>query len=171
MRHGGTQSSLHKVISLKPRIVVKEEFKVMGIKRRIHVRGQEFVQLWENFIARIPEIENAINSKCSYNFCLYEPDFKIQDMSDDVKIDFLACVEVSNFSVVPADMVTKVVSQQKYAIFYSDNSRKIYNYIFGEWARNSDYELAEADDFEYYDHRYNPRDIDRSTFRIYVPIK
>ena len=122
-------------------------------------------------MARIPEIKNTVNTDWSYSFCLYESDFNIQDMSDNVEIDFLAGVEVSDFESIPTGMTTKLVPTQKYAVFTSDNSRKIYNYIYGDWARNSGYELAETDDFECYDLRYNPGDLAHSRLEIYVPIK
>lgn len=155
----------------EPRIVTKEEFKVVGVAKRVQIDSDQAMQLWQGFIKRIGDIKNKLKPNVSYSICKYDPNFSIQDMSEHTQLDIMACVEVDSLDNIPQGMTSKKIPTQKYAVFTTGDRSSAYEYIYGDWAYNSGYELAEADDFECYDESYNPDDPKHCQFDIYIPIK
>lgn len=92
---------------MKPELINKNEFKVIGMKitcdwSKLHT---EMPKLWKSFNERIGEIDNIIND-CTIDICLQV-----------VENDFtqLICVEVSDLSNIPEGMTGMVIPSQSYA--------------------------------------------------------
>ncbi len=121
------------------------------------------------------EIKNRINEKVCYGICTYEPGFITNDFTEETVFTTIAGVEVSEISSIPEGMTSRIMPTQKYAVFVHkgslDNLRHTYEFIYNTWAAKSEFEIAEADDFELYDERFNPMDDENSEIDIYVPIK
>ena len=64
-----------------------------------------------------------------------------------------------------------------YAVFAHkgslDKLGETYDFIYNEWVKNGEYELISDYDFEYYDERFNHKDMNdpESTMFIYIPVK
>ncbi|WP_432666172.1 AraC family transcriptional regulator [Wukongibacter baidiensis] len=156
-------------ITLKPKIVEKSEFKIIGMKYYGSNKNNEIPELWSEFIKRINEIKNRVELKTTLGVCEYVP-----NMIDDSEFSYIACVMADSLDEVPDDMVGQVVAKNKYAVFtHRGATEKLgdtYEYIHGTWLPKSGYELAPAHDFELYDERFNPSS-EESEMDIYIPIK
>lgn len=157
--------------SMGPKIVTKEEFKIIGIERRINIDRVQVLELWDDFKKRALEVKNRAHDKALYSICKYDPNFSIQNLSESTQLDLLMGVEVIDIDDIPKDMVSKKIPTQRYALFRVTDQNKAYEYIYGEWSYNSKYSLAEADDFERYDEQYDPHNPSNKEFEIYIPIK
>lgn len=149
---------------MKPKIVHKDEFKVVGIPYYGDNSNGEIPQIWGVFFKRINEIKNIVDPEISYGVC--DP-----EVSEDGKFHYTVCVEVSSFEDVPEGMVTKTIPGGRYAVFtYNGPIEKIsefYRSIYKEWMPNLEYEVEFRPDFEYYDKRF----CEKGELDIYVPIK
>lgn len=156
-------------ITLKPTIVEKSEFKVIGMKYYGTNNNNEIPELWGKFVKRIGEIKNRVEPKTSLGVCEYVP-----NLTDESQFSYIACVEVSSFDEIPEGMVSEVVTTNKYAVFThkgsTDRLGDTYEYIYGTWLPKSEYEPAPAHDFELYDERFNSGS-ENSEMDIYIPIK
>ncbi len=163
------------VKAMEPKIEVKKEFKVVGMRGSTTLKNNVIPQMWTNFFPRMAEIKNRINYDSSYGICECS-DMDLPQFTDETPFNELVCVEVKNFNDIPAGMVSKIIPSQKYAVFTHrgplDNLRQTYDYIYKTWLPSSGHEIAcKMDDFECYDARFKGVDNPGSEFDIYVPIK
>jgi len=84
----------------------------------------------------------------------------------------MAAVQVDSLEDIPLEMVGKTIPANDYAVFSHkkgvDSLHVTYEHIYGCWLPNSGYELAGPYDLEYYDHRFNPDDLEDSEMFIYL---
>jgi len=162
-------------ITMEPKIITKESFKVVGMEGKTTLKNNKIPGLWHKFMRVIGEIKNRINNNVAYGICECVSEFDAKNFNEDTEFTELVCVEVSKFDNIPEGMVGRTLQTQKYAVFTHrgplTNLRSTYDYIYGTWLKNSGYEIAEADDFEYYDERFNPVSQEDSEFDIYIPVK
>ncbi|MCD4785990.1 MAG: GyrI-like domain-containing protein [Candidatus Eremiobacteraeota bacterium] len=161
---------------MKPKIVTKESFKVIGMERKFTLNNNTIPQLWDDFMPRFHEIKNKVNPDVAYGICESgDVDVTIENMSKDTEFNEVVCFEVSNFDDVPDGMVTRTIPAHKYAMFTHkgelSNLSHTYDYIFGEWLTKSGYDIADNFDFELYDERFNLKDQKNSEIDVYLPIK
>ena len=151
-------------------IIDREELKVVGIKIRTTVDNSKIPQLWNYFVPRIDELSEVAVPECSLGICLYEG----EEFVDGEEFSYLAAVVVKNDSMIPEGMEYYVIPKTKVAVFThtgsTDNLAETYNYIFEEWLPQSGYQVAEADDLEWYDNRFTYGSED-SQMDIHIPIK
>lgn len=155
-------------IALEPKIMNKDEFKIIGMKYYGANQNNEIPNLWGDFSTRITEIQNRVNSGVTMGLCEYVP-----NLTDESKFSYIACVEVDALVEIPDGMVGKIVSTNQYAVFtHKGPAKKLgetYEYIYGNWLLKSDYEPIEAHDFELYDQRFT--DDENSEMEIFIPIR
>jgi AraC family transcriptional regulator len=170
---------LENSITMKPKIVTKDEFKIVGLKcsttLKDNAENRTIPKLWQGFIPRMSEVKNAVNPKESYGICLNDSTFDLKEFSDEEEYEYLAGLEVPDFDNMPEGMITRVIPKQKYAVFTHkgslDKLSKTYDYIYGTWAAKGEEKIADADDFELYDERFDAQNPENSEMDIYVPIK
>lgn len=154
---------------MKPRIVEKPSFTVVGLKCTSTLKENHIPELWNEFIPRIREIQNQANQNVTIGLC----EFCMNPYDDE--FTYMACTPVINVKEVPDGMEVKTVSAQKYVVVTHKGSVETlgdaYDYIYAIWLPKSGYELAEADDFEWYDERFLGPDHEESEVDIYVPIQ
>jgi AraC family transcriptional regulator len=96
------------------------------------------------------------------------------DMDDDGNFDYLAGVEVSGFSDLPAEFARLRIPPQRYAMFaHREHVSTIHNVgmtIWTKWLPESGYEAVDAPFFEYYDEEFDGR-TGLGGFQIWIPIK
>ncbi|HOT76529.1 MAG TPA: AraC family transcriptional regulator [Candidatus Wallbacteria bacterium] len=162
------------VKAMEPKIVVKKEFKVVGMRGQTCLKNNVIPKMWENFFPRMGEIINRINKDTAYGICECS-DIGETQFNDETLFNELVCVEVDRFDAIPKAMVCKTIPEQKYAVFTHRgplyNLRQTYDYIYKTWIPTSGYQMAFKDDFELYDGRFKGIDDPGSEFDIYVPIK
>lgn len=156
-------------ITLKPKIVEKSEFKVIGLKYFGANNNNEIPNLWRKFFERIKEIKNRVELKTSLGVCEY-----VSNLTNESEFGYIACVEVNSLNEIPKGMVGEIVTSNKYAVFthrgLSDTLGDTYEYIYSTWLPKSGYELAPSHDFELYDERFD-LESENSEIDIYIPIK
>lgn len=156
---------------MEPRIIHKDEFKVIGMKYVGKNQFGEISQLWMDFNPRISEIHNLSP----------DPDFGdvafglcscVQGAEPGV-FEYLACLPVSSIEEVPEGMVGKVVPEQAYVMVEAKGIKEIgsaYEFILKKWFPSSGYSAGDGPDFELY-----PEDFDiqnpESPVLIFFPVK
>ena len=155
-------------VNVEPKIVKRKAFKVVGLKYYGNDPKNNCPKLWQEFMKRIGEIRNALPVMESYGLmCTGEEDFV------DGKFDYIASVSVSDLDNIPEGMVGAEIPEATYAVFTHkgrlDTLQETYEYIYGNWFQNSEYEPLGLNEFELYDDRFTGEE--SSQFDIYIPLK
>jgi len=166
--------TLKEQTSMQPKIITIDEFKVVGLRGYSSISNNRIPALWTIFMPRTGEIKNISQPMKCYGICENIPDYKMAEFTNDTEFAELVSVGVSDFDDIPEGMVTKVIPKAEYAVFTHKGSlstlRNTYDYIYGTWIPNSEYEFASTDDFELYDERFKGVDNPESELDIYIPI-
>jgi AraC family transcriptional regulator len=96
------------------------------------------------------------------------------NMDDNGNFDYLAGVEVSGFSDLPAEFARLRIPAQRYAIFtHREHVSTIHSVgmtIWTKWLPDSGYEAVDAPFLEYYDEEFDGR-TGMGGYQIWIPIK
>jgi len=154
---------------MKPEIVEKEGFTLVGMKYEGKNDNGEIPLLWYNFFLRLKEIKNRVNNSVSYGY-----DTWTEKINETGEFTYIAGVEVEDDTCVPEDMVCIKVPGNKYAVFTMDSIiedvGKTVGEIYSKWLPEAGLQLADNYDFEYYNENFKPND-ENSKLYFYVPIK
>jgi len=152
-------------------ITERTALKVVGMLIRTTMKENKIPQLWNDFLAREDEISEIVVPECSLGICLNEG---ISDFDENTEFSYLACKVLKTGCMIPQGMVSMNIPACLCAVFTHrgslDNLSETYDYIYNTWLEESDYELAEEDEIEWYDSRFkfgNPE----SEMDIHIPIK
>ncbi len=151
---------------LIPKIVLEKEFKIVGMKKTVKPGSASIRSLWDDFSTRKCEIANTMTKEDILGICEYMP-----DITDESEFEYLAGVEVADFTHIPEGMITKTIPLSKYAVFTHKGKmselKATYENIYGRWLPLSGIKLAEADTIEIYSLKNNQE----STLDIYIPLQ
>lgn len=153
------------------RIVVGPERKLIGLKQEMSFGNFTIAQLWQQFITRKQEIKN-VSSKDLYSLAFYPTDF-FESFDPSKTFTRMACAEVSDVRTIPVDMESIIIPQSLYAVFSykgSSSDNRIFEYIYGQWINESEYELDDRPHFEILGEKYKNGSED-SEEEIWVPIR
>lgn len=121
--------------------------------------------LWQRFAAHLGNVPGQVGG-FTYGVC-YNTD-------DAGQFDYIAGVEVADFTALPKDFARLRISEQQYAVFMHEGHvsavRGTFMAIFNDWLPKSGYQFADAPLFERYDERFDPR-TGTGGFEIWVPVK
>jgi AraC family transcriptional regulator len=85
-----------------------------------------------------------------------------------------ACMEVTDFDVIPQGMLTYILPRGKYAVFnykgLPSTAAPFFNYIFTEWIPNSIYQIDNRPHFEILGKKYSNSNPE-SEEEVWIPIK
>lgn len=162
---------IHALNQLKVRHVCKEAFTVMGIEYFGSNQNNEIPMLWKRFLTKMNTWIECNSRKTYLGLCEHVKDYD----PEKSEFSYMACIEINETPTqIPKGMITKTISKQDYVVFthigYSDTLETTYKYIYGTYFFKSDFEIADAPDFELYDRRYNPNS-KTSEIDIYIPVK
>jgi len=120
---------------------------------------------WQRFIPHLDHIPGQIGGIA----------YGVSCNGDDAgSFDYVCGVEVKDFLRIPADWSRVRIAEQKYAVFaqrdHISTIRSTWNTIWNEWLPNSEYEVADAPDFERYDEHFNST-TGIGGFEIWIPVK
>lgn len=159
---------------MKPKIVKKDGFNIVGMKYFGNNANDEIKDMWGDFVKRMPEIKNVDEKAgcCSYGYCATTD-------ATAREFEYVAALPVKSTDEVPEGMVVKEIPAKEYAVFtYSGGLEKgellqFYNDIYQKWLPQSGYQMDGFFNFEYYDKKFNPENPSSpdSEFYIYVPVK
>ena len=126
-------------------------------------------QLWQRFMPRRKEIANSLSSDL-ISMQIYPSNF---DFNPNTLFEKWAAVEVTDFSTVPDQMETFLLTEGLYAMFDykgSSNDTRIFQYIYTEWLPNSSYQFDNRPHFEVLGTKYKNGSSD-SEEELWIPVK
>ena len=150
-----------------PRFETGKALLVAGIGERINHEnnGAGIPNQWHRFHQRVGDIPDRVG-KLAYGVCC--------NGDDAGNFDYIAGVEVSDFSDLPREFSRVRIPEQKYAVFshrdHISTIRRSVNTIWNHWLPASGHKLADAPSFERYDEKFDPATGDGG-LEIWVPIR
>ena len=151
-----------------PRFETAKAFLVAGIAERISCdNGATIPGMWARFhqeVADIPARQG--NDQVAYGVCC--------NGDDSGNFDYIAGVEVSDFSDLARRFGRIRIPEQRYAVFtHTDHIasiRRTVNAIWNQWLPSSGYKAADAPNFERYDEKFDPV-TGNGGFEIWIPVR
>jgi AraC family transcriptional regulator len=152
-------------VTVKPEILTRPAFTLVGLYYRGKNQHQEIPQLWQKFGPRMDEVQHVIQPNIAYG---------VMDQYDEATgdFDYLAAYEVSRPADIPAGMTAKEIPTQTYAAFPCTlgTIRQAYAMIYQQWMPKSGYRRAQGPEFELYDETFVP-DNPNSKMFLYIPVE
>jgi AraC family transcriptional regulator len=155
------------IADLKPaRFVNGKPLLIAGLRERytcetskaIPAQWQRFLPYFGNILHQVGK--NAFGVSCNHD--------------DEGNFDYIAGVEVTDFSDLPANFSRVRIGPQKYAVFFHGEHisaiRRTVNTIWSKWLPESGHEVADAPNFERYGERFDPR-TGLGGLEIWIPIQ
>jgi len=156
---------------MKVVVTEREALNVVGMKIQTSVEEDRIPRLWNDFISRMEELKDVAVPDCSLGICINNEE---EEFNENVIFDYLVCKVVKDDRVVPPGMVFRHISRQLVAVFTHigslDTLGETYDYIYNKWLPSSDYQLAAADEIEWYDSRFKFGESD-SQMDVHIPIE
>lgn len=163
-------------VTIKPINKEFDEIKVTGLRGTgtINDAGVAIRALWGRFLELMPELPHAAPCRRAFGITeLNEAD--IYSLTGDTDFSAMVGAEVSSFSGIPAQFVTKSIPAGKFAVFTHhgvvDNLMTTYRYIWGTWFFNTRETVDSRESFELYDHRFLGPEHPDSQMDICIPIQ
>jgi AraC family transcriptional regulator len=128
---------------------------------------QNIPALWQRLQPHLGNVPGQVRARgVTFGVCY--------NMDDDGSFDYLAGVEVSGFSDLPAEFARLRIAAQRYAIFtHREHASTIHSVgmtIWTKWLPESGYEAVDAPFLEYYDEEFDGR-TGLGGYQIWIPIK
>jgi AraC family transcriptional regulator len=150
-----------------PRFETSKPLLVAGVAERIthDNQGAGIPNLWQRFHQSVENIPGRIGT-VAYGVCC--------NGDDSGNFDYIAGVEVSDFSDLPREFSRVRIPEQKYAVFthaeHISTIRRTVNTIWNHWLPVSGMKAADAPNFERYDEKFDPSTGDGG-LEIWIPVK
>jgi AraC family transcriptional regulator len=149
-----------------PRFETAKAFLVAGIGDRFsHENGAGIPGLWQRFHQSAAHIPGRIG-QVAYGVCC--------NGDDAGNFDYIAGVEVSDYSDLPREFSKVRIPEQRYAVFahreHVSTIRRTVNTIWNHWLPASGLKIADAPNFERYDENFDPH-TGNGGFEIWVPVR
>jgi AraC family transcriptional regulator len=149
-----------------PRFATSKPLLVAGISDRYnHENGAGIPGQWQRFQQWVANIPNRVG-KVAYGVCC--------NGDDAGNFDYIAGVEVSDFSDLPREFSSVRIPEQRYAVFthrdHISTIRRTVNTIWNHWLPASGLKAADAPTFERYDENFDPL-TGNGGLEIWVPVR
>ncbi|HKS19851.1 MAG TPA: AraC family transcriptional regulator [Bradyrhizobium sp.] len=151
-----------------PRFETGKAMLVAGIGERYNHAdngGAGIPNQWQKFHHKQAEIPDRVG-KIAYGVCC--------NGDDSGNFDYIAGVEVSDFSDLPREFSRVRIPAQRYAVFthseHISTIRRTVNTIWNHWLPASGLCVADAPNFERYDEKFDPA-TGNGGLEIWVPVK
>ena len=150
----------------QPRFVSGKAFLVAGFSERFnHENGAGIPGLWQRYHLSVDHIPNRVG-QAAYGVCC--------NGDDAGNFDYIAGVEVADFSDLPREFASVRIPAQRYAVFthteHISTIRRSVNTIRNHWLPASGLKAADAPNFERYDEKFD-HTTGNGGFEIWVPIR
>jgi len=162
-------------VTMKPQMTHIEEKKLVGTHVHTSLANNNIPKLWNDFMPRIEEIANNRNTGY-YEAHPYDSSFAMENFTGEMEFEKWAAVEVVGVDSIPTGMKAITIEGGEYAVFEHkgkmNNIQLSFDYAYGTWLPNSDYEIDNRADFERYDgDRYFGPEHPESITELWIPIK
>jgi AraC family transcriptional regulator len=149
-----------------PRFVTSTPLLIAGLgERYTWESGAAIPGQWQRFHQCVQNIPGRIGL-VAYGVCC--------NGDDAGNFDYIAGVEVSDFSDLPRAFSRVRIPEQKYAVFahgdHISTIRRTINTIWNQWLPASGLKAADAPNFERYDENFDPL-TGNGGFEIWVPVR
>jgi AraC family transcriptional regulator len=150
-----------------PRFETGKAMLVAGIGDRINHQnnGAGIPGQWQQFNQKRGDIPDRVGM-LSYGVCC--------NGDDSGNFDYIAGVEVSDFSDLPREFARVRIPEQKYAVFthaeHISTIRRTVNTIWNHWLPVSGFKAADAPNFERYDEKFDPLS-GNGGLEIWIPVR
>ena len=149
-----------------PRFETGKPLLVAGLGERISQENSAGIPgLWRRFHQSVADIPGRIG-KVAYGVCC--------NGDDSGNFDYIAGVEVSDFSDLPREFASVRIPEQRYAVFthrdHISTIRRTVNTIWNDWLPSSGLKAADAPNFERYDENFDPL-TGNGGLEIWVPVR
>jgi AraC family transcriptional regulator len=149
-----------------PRFETGKPLLVAGIGERYSCEsGAAIPGQWQRFHQSVDHIPGRIG-KVAYGVCC--------NGDDSGNFDYIAGVEVSDFSDLPREFSSIRIPVQKYAVFthrdHISTIRRTINTIWNQWLPASGLQAADAPSFERYDENFDPL-TGNGGLEIWIPVR
>jgi AraC family transcriptional regulator len=157
---------------MEPRIEILSEKKLIGKRLEMTFADNKTIELWKSFMPRRKEIQNNIGAEL-YSIKKYSSTY-FENFNPNEEFEKWATIEVTDFDTVPDEMETLILKGGLYAVFFYKGAAsagfKTFQYIFGTWLPNSEFDLDNRHHFEILGKKYRNEDPD-SEEEIWIPLK
>ena len=150
-----------------PRFENSKPLLVAGISERCtHENGGAGIpNQWQRFHQKVDDIPDRVG-KVAYGVCC--------NGDDSGNFDYIAGVEVSDFSDLPREFARVRIPEAKYAVFihaeHISSIRRTVHTIWNLWLPISGMKAADAPSFERYDEKFDPA-TGNGGLEIWVPVR
>jgi AraC family transcriptional regulator len=149
-----------------PRFEVSKPLLVAGLGERYnHENGAGIPSQWQRFHQVMDDIPGRVG-KVAYGVCC--------NGDDAGNFDYIAGVEVCDFSDLPRPFFRVRIPEQRYAVFthreHISTIRRTVNTIWNQWLPASGLKVADAPNFERYDENFDSL-TGNGGFEIWVPVR
>ena len=149
-----------------PRFETSKPLLVAGIGERYTCEsGAAIPGQWQRFHQSVANIPERIG-QVAYGVCC--------NGDDAGNFDYIAGVEVPDFSDLPREFSRVRIPEQKYAVFthrdHISTIRRTINTIWNEWLPASGLKAADAPNFERYDENFDPL-TGNGGLEIWIPVR
>jgi AraC family transcriptional regulator len=149
-----------------PRFSTSKPLLVAGISDRYSCEnGAGIPGQWQRFHQCVANIPNRVG-QVAYGVCC--------NGDDAGNFDYIAGVEVSDFSDLPREFSSVRIPEQRYAVFahrdHISTIRRTVNTIWNHWLPASGLKAADAPTFERYDENFDPL-TGNGGLEIWVPVR
>jgi AraC family transcriptional regulator len=158
-------STAHDTIA-PPRFETGKAMLITGVGERISFETSAVIPgLWHRFHQQMDDLPGRIG-QIAYGVCC--------NGDDTGTFDYIAGVEVADFSGLPRDFSRVRIPEQRYAVFshkeHISTIRRTISTIWNHWLPASGHKLADAPSFERYDENFDSV-TGNGGLEIWVPIK
>jgi AraC family transcriptional regulator len=149
-----------------PRFETSQPLLIAGISERYSCESSAGIPgQWQRFHQSVDNIPGRIG-QVAYGVCC--------NGDDAGNFDYIAGVEVSDFSDLPREFAGVRIPGQKYAVFthrdHISTIRRTINTIWNHWLPASGLKVADAPNFERYDENFEPL-TGNGGLEIWVPVR
>jgi AraC family transcriptional regulator len=149
-----------------PRFETAKPLLVAGVGERYsQENGAGIPSQWQRFQQSVDDIPHRIGN-VAYGVCC--------NGDDTGNFDYIAGVEVSDFSDLPRPFFRVRIPEQRYAVFthrdHVSTVRRTFNTIWNQWLPASGLKAADAPIFERYDENFDPL-TGNGGFELWIPVQ
>jgi AraC family transcriptional regulator len=149
-----------------PRFATSKPLLVAGVGERYTCESSAAIPgQWQRFHQKVGDIPDRVG-KVAYGVCC--------NGDDAGNFDYIAGVEVTDFSDLPREFSRVRIPEQRYAVFshreHISTVRRTINTIWNHWLPASGLKAADAPFFERYDKNFNPL-TGNGGLEIWIPVK
>ena len=160
-------------MTLKPQIQTLPETKLIGKKIRMSFAGNQTRELFQSFMPRRREITSSVDPDL-YAVEVYNDTSFFKNFNPTAEFEKWAAVRVGEFNVIPDGMETLTIPRGLYAVFHykgkPSEAQTTYQYIYGNWIPNSEYDLDDRPHFALMGKKYKGEHAE-SEEELWIPVR